>query len=108
MAIITDAPIDYPGKFKGCSHMISDLVGDDGSRELMTFARRIGMRAEWLQKAGTRHEHFDIFGSRRARALAAGCREVGRAEFVAAFRAKQAHIDAQTTKKPVPFQAGGG
>ncbi len=93
MAIITDAAIDYGGKFKGCSHMISDLSGAAGTQELVSFALRIGMRREWLQKPGTRHEHFDIFGSRRSRALAAGCREVGPVEFVDVFRAKQKHID---------------
>jgi hypothetical protein len=105
MAIITDAPIDYHGKFKGCSHMVSDLPGKAGTEELVAFALRIGMKREWLQKPGTRHEHFDIFGSRRPRALAAGCREVTRAEIVAVWRAKQAHIDAQ---KSAPCQGGGG
>ncbi len=92
--IITDAPVDYHGKFKGCSHMISDLVGQAGRDELMAFARRIGMRPEWLQKPGTKHEHFDIFGERRNRALRAGCVEVDRKRMVEVFRAKAAFIRA--------------
>ena len=88
--IITDPAIDYHGKFKQCSHMCSDLPGIEGSRELMAFARKIGMRPEWIQKPGTHHEHFDIFGDRRKRALAAGCVEVDRRRIVAVWRAKRA------------------
>lgn len=90
--IITDGPKDYHGKFKGCSHMVSDLLGEDGHRELMDFAKRIGMRPEWLQKPGTEHEHFDIFGERRNRALRAGCVEVDRKRMGEVFKAKRAAI----------------
>jgi len=93
--IITDAAIDYHGKFKGCSHMVSDLVGEAGHRELMEFASKIDMRPEWLQKAGTEHEHFDIFGGRRDRALRAGCVEVDRKRMVEVFRAKRAALKGQ-------------
>ena len=43
------------------SHLVSDLPGEAGTAELVAFARGIGMRATWLQKAGTPHEHFDVF-----------------------------------------------
>lgn len=102
--IITDPPVDYHGKFKQCSHMISDIIGPAGHEELMAFARKIGMRPEWLQKKGTHHEHFDIFAGRRVRALAAGCVEVDRHRFVAVLRAKRDAIIAaakvQTEQQP--------
>lgn len=97
--IITDPPIDYHGKFKRCSHMISDLLGEPGHRELMEFAAKIGMRPEWLQKEGTSHEHFDIFGGRRDRALAAGCVEVDRRRFVEVLRTKRADLLAKPTER---------
>lgn len=71
-------------------HMCSDISGPEGTAELVAFAKRIGMREEWLQKPGTRHEHFDVFGSRRERAIRAGAREVTRAEIVGIWRAKKA------------------
>lgn len=89
MPIVTDTAVDYSDKFRQCSHMVSDIVGPAGTTELISFALSIGMRQEWLQKPGTRHEHFDIFGKRRIRAIKAGCREISRAELVAIFRAKQ-------------------
>lgn len=97
MAILIDPPIDWPGNaqrpqgYPKCSHMFSDIPGEAGSTELMAFALRIGMRREWLQKAGTHHEHFDVFGPRRARAVAAGAREVTRREAVTVWRTKSSN-----------------
>ena len=71
------------------SHLVSDLPGEAGTAELVAFAKRIGMRATWLQKAGTAHEHFDVFEGRYPRAIAAGARVVTRSELVAIFRAKR-------------------
>lgn len=96
--IITDPPVDYRGKFKWCSHLVSDLPGEEGSRELIAFARKIGMRKEWLQKSGAAHEHFDVYGKRRRRALGAGCIEVDRKRMVAVFRAKRAVLRQQQTQ----------
>ena len=83
MAIYLDRAIDYHGKFKGCSHLVSNLLvvsnllGEEGTRELIAFATRIGMRREWLQHAGRNTEHFNVFGSRRPRAIKAGAVELG-------------------------------
>ena len=90
MAIILDPPIDWHGKFKGCSHMISTLHGAEGTEELKAFAKRIGMRAEWIQYPGTYKEHFDVFGTRRPRAVVAGAKEVTRKEWVEVYRDKRA------------------
>lgn len=87
--IVLDPPMDYHGKFKGCSHMVSDKPGPEGTAELLAFARRIGMQAEWIQHPGTWKEHFDVFGSRRPRAVSAGAKEIGRRQIVSIWRAKR-------------------
>ncbi len=40
-------------------HVLSDLIGPEGSRELRAFVAEFGMRPEWVQYAGTYREHFD-------------------------------------------------
>ena len=94
--IVVDGATDYGAGLnqrlgKSC-HMCSDVAGAEGTVELVAFAKRIGMREAWLQKPGTRHEHFDLFGARRDRAVAAGAREVSRAEVVAIWRAKRTAV----------------
>jgi hypothetical protein len=44
---------------KKFSHMIADSEG-----ELISFAILIGLKAEWLQNAGTYRAHFDITARR--------------------------------------------
>lgn len=91
--IFIDALADYGAainrRLGQSSHLVSDLPGEAGTTELLAFAKRIGMRAEWLQKAGTRHEHFDVFEGRYERAIAAGARVVTRRELVAIFAKKR-------------------
>lgn len=57
-------------------HMFSDLPGEEGTRELVAFARRIGLKPEWIQHRGSHLEHFDLVERRRVAAVAAGAREV--------------------------------
>jgi hypothetical protein len=59
-------------------HMMSTLEGEEGTAELVAFAKRIGLKPEWIQKPGTTHEHFDLTERRRAAALKAGAHEVWR------------------------------
>ena len=73
------------------AHLVSDLPGEEGTTELVAFAWRIGMRSAWIQKAGTEHEHFDVFEGRYQRALDAGAKVVTRLELVTIFRAKRAY-----------------
>ncbi|MGH2514995.1 MAG: hypothetical protein ACRDHP_05005 [Ktedonobacterales bacterium] len=40
-------------------HVLSDLPGQEGSRELRAFVVHYGLRPEWVQYAGTYREHFD-------------------------------------------------
>lgn len=57
-------------------HMSSTLPGEAGTRELVAFARRLGLRPDWIQRPGTSLEHFDLVARRRAAAVAAGAVEV--------------------------------
>ena len=95
--IVIDRPLDYGAGLNSAlgksSHLCSTLPGDAGRVELVTFAKSIGMREAWLQKPGTRHEHFDVFGRRYERAIAAGASEVTRQEIVAVWKAKGAAME---------------
>jgi len=41
-------------------HVLSDLIGAEGSRELHAFVAQFGLRPQWVQYAGTYREHFDV------------------------------------------------
>jgi len=64
-------------------HMLADT-----SEELHAMADRIGVARRWVQRAGTRMEHYDISLGRRALAVEAGAREVTRREAGAITLAK--------------------
>lgn len=63
-------------RFQRTAHCMSDVVGDAGTIELLAFARRIGLKPQWLQKRGTPTEHFDLFDGAIDRARDAGAAEV--------------------------------
>jgi hypothetical protein len=81
------------GRVEGVwSHLLSDLPGDEGQRELVAFAERLGLDRAWLQNAGTATEHFDITEPTRQRALLAGAVPIRYGRAVAALTmAKRAH-----------------
>jgi hypothetical protein len=68
--------------FRQFTHMSSDLLGEEGTRELLAFGRRIGLRESWLQSRGTEKEHFDVFDGKIEQARQAGAVEVDKHEFV--------------------------
>lgn len=57
-------------------------LGADSTSELISFARRIGMRDTWIQHMGTDREHYDLTPGRRATAVLLGALEVTQREFV--------------------------
>lgn len=64
-------------------HVLSDLPGADGTRELISFVGHYGLRPEWIQYAGTYREHFDAREPEGLAMILAGAhlasnREVGR------------------------------
>lgn len=60
------------------SHMMTTLQGEPGKAELIAFAKRLGLRADWIQYPGTPRQHFDLVASKRAMAVRLGAVEVGR------------------------------
>ena len=88
--IIMDPP--HQDTFRGrtiiTAHLVSSLVGAEGTAELIAFAKRIGMREAWIQHRGEDKEHFDLMGSRCEAAQQAGA-TVDKHALVAAIRAKR-------------------
>lgn len=76
MAVYVDDPICPYGRMMMC-HMLADSTD-----ELLAMADAIGVNRKWIQFAGTLREHFDICKSKRAKAIAAGAREVTPVELV--------------------------
>lgn len=68
------------GRMTMC-HMMADTTS-----ELLAMADRIGVSRRWIQKPGTRFEHFDICLAKRAEAVKAGAIELTAKEFVKKFR----------------------
>lgn len=90
--IYVDDPMSLPGnRFDGYCHM----WGDGPLDELIAFAQRLGLRANWLQHSsamgGT--PHFDISRSKRAQALKNGAQAVNLRAYI---KARQA------TSQPAP------
>jgi len=76
------------------AHMLSDLDGDDGYRELLAVGVSIGCLPVFLQYRGTYKEHFDLMGPRRVAAAAAHplIREVTRREVALILQRKKAAV----------------
>jgi Protein of unknown function (DUF4031) len=71
-------------------HVLSDIVGPEGGRELRSFVRDCGMRPEWVQYAGTYREHFDAHGHCVECLIRRGARIAGNHEVGLLLRAKRA------------------
>lgn len=87
--ILVDRPRDWGWKLGLSAHLISTLPGKAGTRELVRFARDLGMNPRWIQRAGTEYEHFDLTVARCARAIERGARTATNREVVKAIRAKR-------------------
>ena len=68
------------GRMTMC-HMIADSHG-----ELNRMADRIGVSRKWIQKAGTRYEHYDIALSKRKLAVRYGAIEITQRKLVEILR----------------------
>lgn len=64
---------DMKAPFRGMvmCHMIADTTA-----ELVSMAKRIGVAPKWIQKKGTKQEHFDICLAMRAKAVKFGATEI--------------------------------
>lgn len=86
------APVSYVRFGRHCrsTHLISTVPGKPGRVELLAFAKRLGLRQQWLQRIGTEFEHFDVMGGKRiAGAAALGAKEVDRHRLIEIVRAKR-------------------
>ncbi len=61
----------------------------DSTEELLAFARRLGMRQSWLQRAGRPGEHFDLTAPKRVLAVRLGAVEITTREGVEQMRAQR-------------------
>jgi Protein of unknown function (DUF4031) len=52
--------------------MMSDLPREDGTRELIVFALRLGLKKQWIQYPGTHKEHFDLTETKHKLAIRLG------------------------------------
>jgi hypothetical protein len=88
--LIFDDPKIWDPKYGPSSHLMSTIPGEEGTKELKAFAKKIGLNPAWIQKEGTRKEHFDIFKSMINKAIQAGAKQVSSHELVRAIRIKAA------------------
>lgn len=72
--IVMDTPRTavFRGKKIRTAHIMSTLHHAEGTRELVDFCVRLGMKPAWLQHAGAHSEHFDLMGRRCDDAQRAG------------------------------------
>lgn len=91
--VVIDEPRDWGAPFNRrwgpSAHLLSDLAGEEGTRELVEFAAALGIPAEAIQHAGRYSEHFDLAGPWLEAARAAGAEHVDRYRLVAILRAKR-------------------
>lgn len=53
------------------SHMFADTTD-----ELVAMAKALGLRPDWIQKAGTHREHFDLTEPKRLEAIRLGATQI--------------------------------
>jgi Protein of unknown function (DUF4031) len=76
-------------------HMLSDIPGPEGSRELRAFATPLGFRERWVQYPGSYREHFDVTERDALAILAEGsARLIDNHELGALLKAKRAQFEA--------------
>lgn len=76
MAVYID---NYEAPFSGMimCHMIAD-----SRTELLAMVDKIGVQRKWMQKRGTKYEHFDICLSKKILAIRHGAIEISPKELV--------------------------
>jgi len=65
----------------GACHMWADNLN-----ELLVVAKRIGLKADWLQNEGGKFQHFDLTPRKRIAALSAGAVEKDLKEYLREFK----------------------
>lgn len=78
-----DAAQHQFGRMLMC-HMIADT-----KEELLEMADKIGVQRKWIQKEGTRWEHFDISKGKREEAIRHGAIVITTRQLVEKIRARK-------------------
>lgn len=73
------------GRMTMC-HMMADTP-----EELLAMVDKIGVQRKWIQKPGTKREHFDICKAKRVLAIQAGAIEITARDLVARMFSKRAN-----------------
>ncbi len=73
-------------------HVLSDLEGEEGRRELIEYVVPYGMRPGWIQYPGTYREHFDVPERVGLRMLAEGVRPATNREVGELLARKKRHM----------------
>ena len=73
-------------------HVLSDLPGKAGTRELVAFVAPYGVRAAWIQYRDTYREHFDAPEHLGLRMLADGARPATNRELGALLARKKQQL----------------
>ncbi len=84
--------LPHPGIRRGdrMYHLLSDLLGLEGTRELLDAARACGMPTRFIQYRGAYREHFDVHGPMVDILLARGAHLVTNREVGELLRLKRA------------------
>lgn len=94
--IVIDEARDWGGAFNRrwgpSAHLVSDIPGEEGTRELVDFARSLGIPAVAIQHEGRYSEHFDVAGPWLEAARQAGAQLVDRYELVSILRRKRSGV----------------
>lgn len=90
MSVYVDVmEVSGPNRRGFAAHMLADTHD-----ELMEMAGLIGLRPEWIQRAGTVYEHFDLSPSKRSLAIHHGARIAGPHEIVSIIANKRKAVPA--------------
>jgi len=108
--IVIDEARDWGGHFNQrwgpSAHLLSDLLGEEGTRELVEFVVALGIPAVMIQHAGGYREHFDLAGPWLDAAHAAGAMQVDRYTLVAILRRKRRWLALRTPPLHFPYDRG--
>ena len=79
------------------SHLFADTHD-----ELVAFARKLGLRREWIQHEGTHREHFDVTSMVRRKALDYGAQPISYPRGTAELMARKRAAASTTTPMEAP------
>jgi hypothetical protein len=103
MSVYVD-DLNRPARVGRISSRWSHLFADTHA-ELEDFARKLGLRPDWIQHAGTHREHYDLTASKRAQALQLGAQPISYLRDVPQLIASRRHaIEQQTVVSPHPLR----